>query len=162
VDWQNSHTENIDWYNCSTAHSQSLNGNLKAYAAWYLWASLAGWDGITGVKNDEIISRTFNLYQNYPNPFNPTTKIQFTIPDVGTSFMKFVQLKVYDILGNEIATLVNEEKPAGMYEVTFDASYLSSGIYFYKLNAGDFVICAADYHQNLYSRLALEDKLSYT
>ena len=92
VDWQNSHTENIDWYNCSTAHSQSLNGNLKAYAAWYLWASLAGWDGITGVKNDEIISRTFNLYQNYPNPFNPTTKIQFTIPDVGTSFMKFVQL----------------------------------------------------------------------
>ena len=140
IDWQNSHFENIDWYNCSTAHSQSLNGNLKAYAAWYLWASLAGWDGITGVKNDEIISRTFNLYQNYPNPFNPTTKIQFTIPDVGTSFMKFVQLKVYDILGNEIATLVNEEKPAGIYEVNFDASHLSSGIYFYKLNAGDFVV----------------------
>lgn len=91
----------------------------------------------------------FSLEQNYPNPFNPSTKIKFTIPSVGTSLMKFVQLKVYDILGNEVATLVNEEKPAGNYEVNFsaiggsssggDAWNLSSGIYFYQLKAGKFL-----------------------
>lgn len=87
------------------------------------------------------IPNQFALEQNYPNPFNPTTKIKYTIPSVGTSLMKFlqfVQLKVYDVIGNEVATLVNEEKPAGSYEVTFDASQLSSGIYFYTLKAGSF------------------------
>jgi len=76
------------------------------------------------------------LSQNFPNPFNPSTKIKYTIPDVGTALIKFVQIKVYDILGSEIATLVNEEKPAGNYEVEFDGSNLSSGIYFYRLQAG--------------------------
>lgn len=88
------------------------------------------------------IPNQFALEQNYPNPFNPTTKIKYTIPSVGTSLMKFlqfVQLKVYDVIGNEVATLVNEEKPAGSYEVTFDASQLSSGIYFYTLKAGSFI-----------------------
>ncbi len=75
----------------------------------------------------------FYLSQNYPNPFNPTTKIKFTISSVGTSLMKFVQLKVFDILGNEIAILVNEEKPAGSYEIEFSASGLPSGVYFYQL-----------------------------
>lgn len=75
----------------------------------------------------------FVLYQNYPNPFNPSTSIQYV---VGSG--QFVQLKVYDVLGNEIAILVNEEKPAGSYEVNFKASKLSSGIYFYKLQAGSF------------------------
>jgi hypothetical protein len=73
------------------------------------------------------------LQQNYPNPFNPTTKIKFTIPSVGTSLMKFVQLIVYDVLGNEIATPVNEEKQAGNYEVEFDGNEFPSGIYFYRL-----------------------------
>ncbi|OGU68636.1 MAG: hypothetical protein A2W30_03865 [Ignavibacteria bacterium RBG_16_36_9] len=81
----------------------------------------------------------FSLEQNYPNPFNPSTKIKYTIPTVGTSLMKFVQLKVYDVLGNEVATLVNEEKPAGSYEVDFNVSGLSSGIYFYKLQSGGFI-----------------------
>jgi hypothetical protein len=81
----------------------------------------------------------FALYQNYPNPFNPSTKIKFSIPYVGTSLMKFVQLKVYDILGNEVVTLVNEYKPAGSYEINFDARGLPSGVYFYQLKAGDFV-----------------------
>ena len=76
----------------------------------------------------------FVLSQNYPNPFNPSTKIKYSIP---TS--EFVTLKVYDVLGNEVAALVNEEKPAGTYEVNFNASQLSSGIYFYKLQAGSFV-----------------------
>ena len=77
----------------------------------------------------------FSLEQNYPNPFNPYTKIKYTIPNVTLSGVEGsrVALKVYDVLGNEIATLVNEEKPAGNYEVNFDASKFSSGVYFYKL-----------------------------
>jgi hypothetical protein len=79
---------------------------------------------------------SFELSQNYPNPFNPTTKIGFRIP-IGTSGI--VSLKVYDILGREVATLVNEEKSAGIYEVEFNAESLSSGIYFYRLQTGNFV-----------------------
>jgi len=83
----------------------------------------------------------FKLEQNYPNPFNPTTKIKFTIPSViasGAKQSQMVTLKVYDVLGNEIATLVNEEKSSGRYEVSFNGSGLSSGIYFYTINAGSF------------------------
>ncbi|MBE0552036.1 MAG: T9SS type A sorting domain-containing protein [Ignavibacterium sp.] len=76
----------------------------------------------------------FNLFQNYPNPFNPTTNIQYQV-----SSNIQVLLKVYDVLGHEIATLVNEYKPAGSYEVDFDATGLSSGVYFYKLQTGSFV-----------------------
>ncbi|MBL1213106.1 MAG: T9SS type A sorting domain-containing protein [Ignavibacteriae bacterium] len=84
----------------------------------------------------------FSLSQNYPNPFNPTTKIKFTIPGSVETFGKTsqVQLKVYDILGNEITTLVNEAKTTGTYEVEFDASNLSSGIYFYQLKSGTYLI----------------------
>ncbi len=78
------------------------------------------------------------LYQNYPNPFNPTTKIKFSIPsDVETR--RGVSLRVFDILGREVATLVNEEKPAGEHEVEFNNSQLPSGIYFYQLRAGSFI-----------------------
>jgi len=76
----------------------------------------------------------FSLEQNYPNPFNPATIIKFTISD-----LRFTTLKVYDVLGSEVSILLNEEKPAGIYEVEFDASSLPSGIYFYKLQAGSFV-----------------------
>jgi uncharacterized delta-60 repeat protein len=88
------------------------------------------------------IPNQFALEQNYPNPFNPSTKIKYTIPTVTLSLSKgdtYVTLKVYDVLGNEVATLVNEEKSAGSYEVTFNASQLSSGIYFYTLKAGSFI-----------------------
>ena len=85
----------------------------------------------------------FVLEQNYPNPFNPSTIIKYTIPSITFSDNAIegsrVQLKVYDVLGNLVATLVNDEKPAGFYEVEFGASNLSSGIYFYKLTAGSFV-----------------------
>uniref|UniRef100_A0A832LKF9 T9SS type A sorting domain-containing protein n=1 Tax=Ignavibacterium album TaxID=591197 RepID=A0A832LKF9_9BACT len=101
-------------------------------------------DIVTDVENESLTANKFYLAQNYPNPFNPTTKIRFVIP--ASSLNPFsqgegtlVSLKVYDVLGNEVATLVNEEKPAGGYEVMFDASGLSSGIYFYKLNAGSLV-----------------------
>ncbi len=82
----------------------------------------------------------FTLEQNYPNPFNPTTVIKYSIPAVETGHAPSlrVTLKVYDVLGNEIATLVNEYKPAGTYEVKFDGGSLSSGVYFYKLQAGEF------------------------
>jgi len=96
---------------------------------------------VVSVQNEETIPNAFSLEQNYPNPFNPSTKIRFTIPSVIASAAKqsqFVSLKVYDVLGNEVTTLVNEDKPAGNYEVNFDARGLTSGIYFYKLSAGSF------------------------
>lgn len=83
--------------------------------------------------NESRLLFEYNLSQNYPNPFNPTTHLNYSI-----NSRQFVTLKVYDILGNEVATLVNEEKPAGKYEVEFDANTLSSGIYFYRLIAGNF------------------------
>ncbi|WP_304129941.1 T9SS type A sorting domain-containing protein [Ignavibacterium album] len=87
----------------------------------------------------EITSPTsFALEQNYPNPFNPSTKIRFNIPDVGSELAQ-TTLKVYDVLGNEVAILVNEEKPSGRYEIEFDASSLTSGVYFYRLQSGSFI-----------------------
>ncbi|GMU95553.1 M14 family zinc carboxypeptidase [Ignavibacterium album] len=88
---------------------------------------------------NEFVSKNFILEQNYPNPFNPTTKIRFTIPALTPSLSQRerVILKVYDILGNEVATLVNEEKEPGYYEVEFNAEQLSSGIYFYRLQSGN-------------------------
>ena len=91
--------------------------------------------GTTDLKEDNsIIPSEFNLYQNYPNPFNPRTIISYQLPISGN-----VVLKVYDVLGNEITTLVNEEKPVGYYETNWNASNLASGIYFYRLQAGSFV-----------------------
>jgi len=97
-------------------------------------------DIITAVKDEENpqIPYKFSLSQNYPNPFNPSTKIRFTIPQDERLETQNVSMKVYDVLGNEIATLVNEEKPAGNYEINFDASNLASGIYIYRLTSGNF------------------------
>lgn len=80
------------------------------------------------------IPKSYSLEQNYPNPFNPSTNIHFSIPEEG-----FVSLKLFNILGQKIVTLVNEVKRAGKYEITFDASQLTSGIYFYSLNAGNYI-----------------------
>ncbi len=91
------------------------------------------------IENEVGEVYSFALEQNYPNPFNPTTKIKFTIPLVETTRrVVFTTLKIYDVLGNEIATLVNEEKQPGIYEIEFDATGLPSGIYFYQLKAGNF------------------------
>ena len=90
-------------------------------------------------QNFEPLPQGFLLLQNFPNPFNPSTKIKFTIPSVGTRDRVSVQLLVYDVLGNEIATLVNEEKPTGTFKVEFNGTGLPSGIYLYQLKAGSFV-----------------------
>jgi hypothetical protein len=84
-------------------------------------------------EGDANLPAKYELYQNYPNPFNPTTKLSFVI-----GHSSLVTLKVYDILGRVIATLVNEKINAGKYEVIFDGSGLSSGVYFYRLNAGQY------------------------
>jgi len=88
--------------------------------------------------NNEAIS-TFSLQQNYPNPFNPSTTIKFSIPYIEKEYTPSVQLIVYDILGKEVATLINEEKPNGEYEIIFDATGLSSGIYIYRLTDGNYI-----------------------
>ncbi len=98
---------------------------------------------LTSVKDEHVLPEEIYLKQNYPNPFNPVTKIEFSIPvetlrstKGGTSFQNVI-LKVYDVLGREAATLVNEEKPPGNYEVEFNGENLPTGIYFYKLTSGE-------------------------
>ncbi len=90
---------------------------------------------ITEVNDEpDVIPTVYNLFQNYPNPFNPSTIISFSIPA-----SSFVTIRIFDVLGSEVANLVNEEKSAGNYEITFDSSGLSSGVYLYKIQAGKFV-----------------------
>jgi len=89
--------------------------------------------GPSAVEQISGLPQDFSLRQNYPNPFNPTTNIEYTIPEAS-----FVQIKVYDILGNEVATLVNEEQSAGTYRADFTANNLASGLYIAKLQAGNY------------------------
>ena len=89
--------------------------------------------GIESIGHE--IPESFRLHQNYPNPFNPSTKIRFDVP----GNMSFVRLTIYDIAGKEVERLVNGELAAGAYEYEFDGSKLSSGMYFYRLEAGEFI-----------------------
>lgn len=90
--------------------------------------------GITDVENTDQLPQNYALDQNYPNPFNPTTTITYAVPQ-----NSFISLRVFDVLGNEVQTLVNETKSAGTYTVSFDAASIPSGVYFYTLEAGNFV-----------------------
>ena len=87
-----------------------------------------------GITNEGVIPDRYELSQNYPNPFNPETVIRYSLPKAEN-----VSLVVYNLIGEEVAYLINERKPAGSYTVAWDASNLASGIYFYRLQAGDFV-----------------------
>jgi len=90
--------------------------------------------GPVAVEEHETIPTDFQLYQNYPNPFNPSTEIRYDLPEAS-----HVSLRVDNVLGQEVAVLVDEEKAAGVYQVQFNASKLTSGVYFYKLQADQFV-----------------------
>lgn len=102
--------------------------NLK----WSGWSNIVSFNPVNGVE-DTFVPKEFALMQNFPNPFNPSTKIIYQVPK-----QSLVSLTVYDILGKEVALLVHEEKAPGMYEASFNAAGLSSGIYFYKMQAGTF------------------------
>jgi hypothetical protein len=134
-----------------------INVIVEASVSWDIDMGITNWDNDIGnylffnttnpvyANNEELLPEGFALYQNYPNPFNPSTTIRYSIPSViasGAKQSQLVTLKVYDVLGNEVITLVNEEKSAGEYEVTFNSHSgevrnLTSGIYFYQLKAGD-------------------------
>jgi hypothetical protein len=89
---------------------------------------------ITAIEQVTDIIKSYSLSNNYPNPFNPSSTIQYSIPQ-----SELVIIKVYDMLGSEVATLTNEYKIAGTYEINFDGSRIASGVYFYQLRAGNFV-----------------------
>jgi len=145
----------VFWSTDNGEYWSELNSGLTGYAVYKLSINPAGYiiastnygmfkslNTTTNVNTNGLNrSREYQLQQNYPNPFNPSTTIKFKVPE-----LSFVTIKVYDALGNEITTLVDEEKPAGKYEVEFNANShsgevrnLPSGIYFYRLKAGDYI-----------------------
>ena len=121
-------------------HHQQMAQNLSAFIS-----EEKGW--ITDIENQYYVElpADFYLSQNYPNPFNPVTKIEYSIPQIEGSGENYISIKVYDILGNEIAILVSEFQSPGRYEVEFNSAQhmnnkkLSSGVYFYKMQVGDFM-----------------------
>lgn len=120
--------------NPGTAHVQIRGGTFRNPDVTY-YANLYAVVNPTSVEDENESANNFSLSQNYPNPFNPSTKIKYT---VGAQCIVPVQLKVFDMLGREVATLVNEEKEPGNYEVEFDGKNLSSGMYFFRLAASNF------------------------
>lgn len=129
--------------NLSAAGSQSLQqliaeelqriGPLENYIGMPI-SEVINWTLVSAEDEKSPIPASYGLAQNYPNPFNPSTVISYRLPGSGD-----VTLKVYDLLGREVATLVNEEKPSGTYEVTFDASGLSSGVYYYQIKTDGYL-----------------------
>jgi hypothetical protein len=120
--------ENLAYSNTSLQHA-GTDGKALGDLNWFP-------EQLTAiVKNPDIVPAKFELSQNFPNPFNPTTEIQYSIPRSG-----IVTLKVYNMLGQEVTTLVNQQQTAGSYKVDFNASNLASGIYLYKLQAGNYTL----------------------
>lgn len=112
-----------------------LGNDSLRYSKWNAGSTFYPftWVDYTPVENNDEPMLSFELSQNYPNPFNPSTKIRYEIPE-----MSFVTIKVYDVLGKQILSLVNEEKSAGNYEIEFNGKELASGIYYYRISAGNF------------------------
>jgi len=86
------------------------------------------------IVNVNLVTKDFKLYQNHPNPFNPTTRIKFSVPERNN-----VNIKIFNMIGQEIQEIVNQEYEAGNYNVEFNASNLASGVYFYRIQSGNFV-----------------------
>lgn len=112
---------------------EASNTSLFPDETYYHDIELSWVSVVTDVSDEKTIPINYQLDQNYPNPFNPTTKIKFSLPKDS-----FVTLKVYDALGKEVISLVNEQKSAGNYEVNFNAINLASGLYFYRIDADNF------------------------
>ena len=143
TNWKNISKNLIDRHPYSSRYNQSLstscivNKDGNIFVGTFedgVWQSSldALLVDVKAEGNTELIS--YNLAQNYPNPFNPSTTIKYQIPEDG-----MVTLKIYDILGKEVKTLVNEQEPTGRYEVKFDASELATGVYLYRIKVNDFV-----------------------
>jgi enterochelin esterase family protein len=155
----NGPTKEIDWYLDWGTYEPSITINARAMrdgliskgydVMWNEWHEGHSWGSwrahldialeyffpiASGVEDEENVPQEFMLAQNYPNPFNSSSVIRYSIPQSSN-----VVIKVFDILGNEIKTLVNEEKPVGSYEITWFAENLPSGVYFYQIQAGNFV-----------------------
>jgi hypothetical protein len=142
---------NASWTAYSTVNATSATGKMVGYctdlpsgdgctAAWtatsfaYRCNTSFKFNTLTGIGNNlNLIPTVFSLSQNYPNPFNPITKINYSIPKTN-----FVTIKVFDVLGREILTLVNDVKQPGYYTIDFDGSNIASGVYFYKMESGAF------------------------
>ena len=121
-----------------------LGGDTLKYSKWNNGSTFFPfyWTDLTSIQVSQEVILNYSLEQNYPNPFNPSTKIKYTIPSVTLRQAQsdiLVSLKVFDVLGNEVAILVNEFKPAGDYNIDFTAASLPSGVYFYQLKAGEFI-----------------------
>ena len=132
-------TQDTAYYNKFWEIAKNFTIRLFKNASYRITCVIyTAWINAGGVTNlnisENLQPESFKLFQNYPNPFNPGTTISYTLPNSGN-----VTFKIYNILGDEVATLSNEVKPAGNYEVEFNANGLASGIYFYQLKAGEFV-----------------------
>jgi photosystem II stability/assembly factor-like uncharacterized protein len=127
----NNHVRNIDDADTIATIAEDFGSiNPKYYRAW----SFTEHKVLLSVQRmNDLVPAVYELSQNYPNPFNPTTTINYAIPTDG-----LVSMKIYNILGQEVATLVNKVQVAGVYQATFNASSLSSGVYFYKIESGSF------------------------
>ncbi len=112
-------------------YSKDAEGtSYSNFSVWtYTWIN----DWVTAVDNNKQSVNSYTLYQNYPNPFNPTTQINYSIEKAG-----MVTLNVYDVLGRKVASLINEYQTAGSHTLNFNAASLASGIYFYRLEAGNY------------------------
>jgi enterochelin esterase family protein len=155
----NGSTESIKWYVDWGTYETSIMINARLFidgleakgyelewSEWHEGHSWGSWRAhldigleyffpkTVGVSDEESIPEEYFLSQNFPNPFNPTTTIKYSVPE-----NSLVTLKIFDIIGNEVETLVNEEKSVGWYEIKLNANNLASGVYFYQIRAGSFI-----------------------
>jgi hypothetical protein len=124
--WDRSSTDYSSWLSKDRYDSSGAD-------RWSVVTRLSSYLTPTGIKESEMVPSQFSLSQNFPNPFNPSTNFEFRIANFG-----WATLKVFDVLGREVATLVNEVRPAGVYTIRWDASSIPSGVYFYRIQVGSF------------------------